>query len=186
MKLKEQVKELMLPLSEYALVDQEATVVEALRSLEQSQKKLPAGKYLHRAVLVRDKQGRIVGKLGHYAVLRALLLKEDRLFADPRLHRAGVSDDMLEISRSRLNVLQENLNLYCERVSNAKVRDIMDTFTLQIDENAPILEAIKMFVDKQTLSLLVTRNREIVGILRISDLFDEIAGFMKCGDESKN
>jgi hypothetical protein len=47
--------------------------------------------------------------------------------------------------------------------------------TESIDENALLTEAIHRIVLWQTLSILVTRGGEVVGILRLSDLFDEIS-----------
>ena len=38
------VKDLMLSLSEYAVVDEDATILDALRALAESQAKVPAGK----------------------------------------------------------------------------------------------------------------------------------------------
>ena len=66
------VKDLMLSLSEYAVVDEDATILDALRALAASQAKVPPGKQPHRAILVRDRRGEIVGKLHHFAFLRAL------------------------------------------------------------------------------------------------------------------
>ena len=47
--------------------------------------------------------------------------------------------------------------------------------TVSIDEGAGLPEAISMFLSQQTLSLLVRRGSRSVGILRLSDLFDELS-----------
>ena len=67
------VADIMVPLEEYAVVDEDATVVDALRALQSSQEKLEVGRAPHRAILVRDRNGVIVGKLHHFAFLRALV-----------------------------------------------------------------------------------------------------------------
>ena len=51
--------------------------------------------------------------------------------------------------------------------------------TASIDESASLAEAAAVFVERQTLSLLVTRGGQTVGILRLSDLFDELARQIK-------
>ena len=55
----------------------------------------------------------------------------------------------------------------------------MRPVTESIDENASLCEAIHKIVILQTLSILVKRGREVIGLLRLSDLFDEIARQMK-------
>ena len=67
------VKDLMLALSEYAVVDESATVLDALRTLQRSQDRLPPDRQPHRAVLVRNERGEIIEKLHHFAFLRALV-----------------------------------------------------------------------------------------------------------------
>ena len=59
------VRDLMVPLEEYATVPEEATLFEAVMALEQAQERLDRNryKYLHRAVLVYDKNKKIVGKI---------------------------------------------------------------------------------------------------------------------------
>ena len=68
------VKHLMVPLDEYATVSEEATLFEAVVALEKAQEKLDRTrfKYLHRAILVYDKNNNIVGKISQLDVLRAL------------------------------------------------------------------------------------------------------------------
>ena len=67
------VRDLALSLDEYAVVPPEATLLEALDALDAAQEKVPEGHYPHRVVLVRDGGGKILGKLGHFAFLRALV-----------------------------------------------------------------------------------------------------------------
>ena len=66
------VKDLMVPLAEYATVSEEATLYDAVLALEKAQEAFDPKKQRHRAVLVFDKKNRIVGKLGQPDILRAL------------------------------------------------------------------------------------------------------------------
>lgn len=51
------VKDLMVPLDNYAVVPEDATLLDAIAALEKSQKNLPTGRQPHRAVLVVDAGG---------------------------------------------------------------------------------------------------------------------------------
>lgn len=101
---KRRVKDLMVPLHEYAVVEEHATLLEALRALEAAQENLPAGRHLHRALLVR-RGGEIVGRLGHLAFLEALLRHGEAMFHNPLIDAAGVSDELVRTSIGHLRAL---------------------------------------------------------------------------------
>jgi CBS domain-containing protein len=177
-----QVKDIMLALSEYAVVDEDATILDALHALDASQARLPAGRQPHRAILVRDARGQIVGKLHHFAFLRALR-PERRTVADRgMLDRAGVGDDLRDRSMRTLDLLAGDLVDVCARARSVAVRDVYTSATVSIDEGASLFDAMAEFLAHQTLSLLVRRGGQTVGILRLSDLFDELARQIKAGE----
>lgn len=67
-----QLIDVMVPLSEYATVDEGATLVEAVQALEKAQEAFDRNRYHHRAVLVLDGQKNVVGKLSQLDILGAL------------------------------------------------------------------------------------------------------------------
>ena len=176
------VKDLMLSLSEYAVVDERATILEALEALEASQAQLPAGRQPHRAILVRRREGAIVGKLHYHACLRALVSERKVMVEQNLLDRAGVGDDLRDQSMRMLDLLTGDLINVCERARHVVVRDVCTPVAQSISEDASLFDAIAEFLAHQTLSLLVRRGTTTVGILRLSDLFDELARQIKAGD----
>jgi CBS domain-containing protein len=173
------VKDLTLSLSEYAVVDEDATILDALRALDESQAALPAGRQPHRAVLVRDRRGAIVGKLHHFAFLRSLMVERRAAPDGAMLDRAGVGDDLLRASMQTLGLLTGDLVDVCVRARSVAVRDVCSPTTAGIDADASLADAATAFVTQQTLSLLVQRGGRTIGILRLSDLFDEVARQIK-------
>ena len=91
------VKDLMLSLDEYATIYQGSTIQEALTALTESQLGLTDDRHFHRAVLVLDESGKVVGKLSHWAILRSLEPK----YLD--------NDDVLSLSRTGLTALTKTL-----------------------------------------------------------------------------
>ena len=168
------VKDIMIPIDEYAVVPMTATILEALNELKRSQKKLTPGRFLHRAVLVRNDKGGIVGKIGHLAFLKALEPKYDKLGKIKNLSRAGLTPDFLSSMATDLNLWQGDLKERCKMVRTVKVTQIMHPVTEQIDLNASLSSAIHRIVLWQTLSILVTDEDRVVGILRLSDLFEAV------------
>ncbi len=175
------VKDITLPLSAYAVVDEDATVVDALQVLRESTARLPPGVQPHRAVLVRNRRGEIVGKVHYFAFLRALVPERKSLNNLNILERAGVDDAMRDSSMRLLDLFTGDLVNICERARNVAVRDIF-TSAAGIQEDAALSDAVAAFLSHQTLSLLVRRGQETVGILRLADLFDELSRQILAGE----
>ena len=71
------------------------------------------------------------------------------------------------------NLWKDDLNNICRRVSKKKVKDVMykPTKGEMINVNAAMGEAMHSFVIGHHQSLLVTKQSQIVGILRLTDMF---------------
>ncbi|MFH2056955.1 MAG: CBS domain-containing protein [bacterium] len=174
-----QVKDLMVPLDDYALLRGEATLLDAVKALEAAQTKLPAGRQPHRAVLVTDAAGKVVGKVGQLAFLKALEPKYDLNSDRSQLEAAGVGAAMFDSMREHARLFQIDLEQLCERARFVKLKEVMRPISESIDETATLAEAIHLLTAEQTLSLLVTRDRVVVGVLRLSDVFEAVSEQMK-------
>ena len=177
------VKDLMVPLEEYALVSQEATLYEAVLALEKAQEELDRTRYhyLHRAILVFDQNQKIVGKISQLDILTALEPKYKEMGEPRSLSKAGFSPDFLKSMMEQYSLLTEPLTDVCGKAANAKVKEFMETPSKgeYVDEGVSLREAIHQFVMGHHQSLLVTSNDQIIGILRLTDVFKEIFQTMK-------
>ncbi len=177
------VKDVMLPLSEYAVVSEDATLREALEALNEAQQGLPAGREPHRAVLVVDRNRKIVGKAGQLTFLKALEPKSSVLGDLNTLTNAGVTSESVSSMIDNIEFWQDSISANCQRAASMKIKHFMIPTTESIDENAPLIKAIHKIVLWQTLSVLVTSRGEVIGILRLSDLFTEIAASIQAADD---
>jgi hypothetical protein len=66
------VKDFMVPISEYATVVVGTSLIDAVKALEKAQETYTTSKYQHRAIIVLDKEGRIVGKISQLRALKAI------------------------------------------------------------------------------------------------------------------
>jgi len=173
------VKDIMLPLSDYPVVSKDATILDALIAMDEAQQKLPPDRQPHRAVLVTDESGKIVGKLGHLGFLKILEPKLGSNKEREKLSRAGVSDDLVDVLLDRTRFWQNDVELLCKGMGKRKVSDAMQAVDEIIDENTSIIEAVHKMLQWQSLSILVTRRGQVVGILRLSDLFTTFADCIK-------
>jgi CBS domain-containing protein len=172
------VKDLMIPLDEYATVSQEATLYEAVLALEKAQEELDRTRYhyLHRAVLVFDENRKIVGKISQLDILSALEPKYGEMGGSRSLSRAGFSPNFLKSMMEQYSLLNEPLREVCRKAANLKVKGFMYTPSAgeYLAEDASFREAIHKLVMGNHQSLLVTRGGEIIGILRLTDVFKEV------------
>jgi CBS domain-containing protein len=175
MEAQKYVIDVMLPLEEYAVVSENDTLYDAFIALDQAQLKLPKGRQKHRAVLVKDKNDQIVGKLGHLGFLKALEPGYKDLGQLDIVSKAGLTKEFITSMMKNFELLQDDLPEILKKTKSIKIKDVMRPMTEQVDVNDTINEAIHKIIMWQVLSCLVTKGGKVVGILRISDLFDEVS-----------
>jgi CBS domain-containing protein len=173
------VKDIMIPLEEYALVDEDATMVDALHALEKSQDRVPEGRHPHRAVLVKAKDGSIIGKLGHHAFLAGLEPHYSFMDNASGLSRSGHSKAYLQSIMEHVSLWKQDFNSYVRRAMTTKVGEVMHPVAEHVQVDDPIGEAIHKLIAHQSLSLVVLEADRPVGILRLSDLFSVVAKIIK-------
>jgi CBS domain-containing protein len=177
------VKDLMVPLEEYATVSEEATLYEAVMALEKAHEKMDLSrfKYLHRAIVVLDKDNKVLGKISQLDALRALEPKYGEMGDTGKISRAGFSPQFLKSMMERYSIFSDPLQDICSKAAKLKVKDFMYTPVEGefIEESTHLGEAIHQLVMGHHQSLLVTRGEQIVGILRLTDVFREVFETMK-------
>ena len=175
------VKELMVPLSEYATVPEGSTLFEAVLALEKAQEEFDHTKYKHRGVLILNKKKRVIGKLGQLDVLRALEPKEEDANEINELSQLGFSSNFVRKLRTQRRMTAAPLKDLCSQASKLKVEDFMQTPSEGefIEQEASLEMAVMQLVTGHHISLLVTRNQKIIGILRMTDAFAAVFHTMK-------
>jgi CBS domain-containing protein len=175
------VKELMVPIKKYATVSRDATLREAILALEKAQMALDPSRHKHRAVLVLDESGKVVSKITMKHILIALEPNYGKVEGTGVLERSGYSPDLIRSMLENNALWTEPLQFFRERAAKLKVGDLIHPPSEDeyIDENATLGEAIHQMIVNPYLSLLVTRGDEVLGILRLSDVFIKICDVIK-------
>jgi len=177
------VKELTVSLEAYATVSREATLRDAVVALEKAQMTLDPSRHKHRAVLVLDEGGKVVSKITMKNILVALEPNYGKVEGMGVLERSGYSPDLIQDMLANTALWAEPLQFFCERAASLKVGDFIQAPSEDeyIDENATLAEATHQMIMQPYHSLLVTRSDEVVGILRLSDVFTKICDLVKGG-----
>jgi CBS domain-containing protein len=176
------VKDMMVPLESYATVSEDAILADAVLALEKAQHDFDQKKYKHRAILVYDNKGKIVGKLSQFDILKALEPRYESVRDFREL------DDQFGIDAGHIRKLIDELGLLknpaldvCRKAAELKVKNIMHKLSEgeYVQESASLSEAIVQLLVGHHQSLLVVRGRDIVGIIRLTDVFTKITDMIK-------
>ncbi|MBW2207876.1 MAG: CBS domain-containing protein [Deltaproteobacteria bacterium] len=175
------VRDLMVPVEAYATVSQDATLNEAVLALETAQLALDPSRHKHRAILVLDDNGKVVGKIVMKNILIALEPNYGKMEGMGVLERSGYSPELIKSMLEDKALWTQPLEFVCARATTLKVRDFVEAPSEDeyIDENATLGEAIHQLVVCPYHSLLVTSGDEVGGILRLSDVFTKVCDAIK-------
>jgi CBS domain-containing protein len=176
------VKDLMVPLADYATVPEDATLYEAVIALEAAQQNIKQGQDKHRAVLVLNNEKKVIGKLSQIDILRGLEPKYDHIGNLRESSRYGFSAEFIRSMVHQYDLWRKPLDDICKKAANIKVSDIMYTPKSGEYVNATdsLNHAIHQLVMGHHQSLLVTdAGGAIVGILKLTDVFKVIGDRMK-------
>jgi CBS domain-containing protein len=175
------VKDLMVPLDQYVCVSEDETIFEAVVELEQAQEKYMSKGYPHRAVLVCDKSGKVVGKLAQLDVLRALEPRYSELTDLKKVSGFGLSSEFMKSMMDRYELWKAPLEDLCRKAAQVQLEAIVSA-PLEgelIDQDQTLDQAVHQMIMGHHQSLLVTSGESIVGILRLTDVFKEVSDRIK-------
>jgi CBS domain-containing protein len=178
------VKDLMVSLSDYATVSEDATLYDAIIALEEAQNKFDKSRYRHRAILIYDKNRHITGKVSQNDILRALEPKYDEIGNRRGIAHYGFSKKLLKTLREQFSLFDKPMEEICKKTAVLKVKNIMYTPTEgeYVNANDSLDIAIHRLVMGHHQALLVTKDgdiKNIVGILRKTDVFMEVCEAIK-------
>lgn len=167
------VRDLMVPKEAYATVSADGSIQDVVLTLREARTegklKDPEG-YQDRAVLVMW-QSHIIGKLTMLDVIRGL----------GHLGRGKSSGSKLgpiiESMTNEFAIKQKSLARLVKDASKRTVRDLLRPYGKKetIDVDASLDTALHQFITSELRSLLVTSDEEIVGILRLSDVYEHVS-----------
>jgi CBS domain-containing protein len=178
------VKDLMVRISEYASIHKNANIKEAIRSIESETNYYNKGPYRHHSLIVIDDNNDVVGLLSQIDIIRALEPRYNMLGDERWFSRSGLSREVLNTLFDSYKLWEQPLEMMYKAMGEMKVEDFMQETTEGefVSENDSIYDACHRVIMGRHRSLLVTRNRKIVGILRLTDLFNSLCDIMTAYD----
>lgn len=175
-----QVKDLMIPIEDYATINEDATIAEAIQALENADRRHGEKPYRHQSLVVIDANRHVVGRLSQVDIMHAMEPRYSELGDARWIGRSVLSREVLKTLREKFELWEQPLEELCRIVQQVKVHDFMQIPTEGefVKETDTMNVAMHRIVMGRHHSLLVTRGREIVGILRSTDLFNTLYDMM--------
>lgn len=182
------LKELMVPAEDYASVGLDASILDGIIALKEAQQREfqdDPTRHRDRAVLVTDSHGEVVGKLSMWSIISCLEQGLNRVRSGSASSkvaaRAGTARAVVEDIVGSSHLWRSRLRTIADDSADLKVRDLMHEPRTKelIDENRSLETAIHQLSAGHFMSLLVTRDNRIVGVLRLVDVFEVVSGMIR-------
>lgn len=170
------VKDLMVPISDYATVHEDASMAEAIRAIENVKKRYGDAPYRHQSLVVIDSNQHVVGRLSQVDMMHALEPGYSKIDESSWIGRSGLSRKMLAEIREQYQLWEQPVEVMCQGICKSRVKDFMQKPTEGefVSETDTLNIAAHRIVMGRHHSLLVTRDSVIVGVLRSTDLFNAL------------
>ena len=181
------VKDIMSHISEYEKIDLEERLCNALSILRKIYEKIQNGgnNAYHKTLLVTDTSGKIVGKLSVFDLIRGLVPEHAKAPEHSRAYYSMISSRALEVVeevgevQERFKWLHTTFMDLVKQETEKKVKDVMSAVHPLLHEDDRINKAIYVMFKENIRQPLVTRGKEIIGVVSMMDIFPvlmEIAG----------
>ncbi len=175
------VRDLMVSATKCGRIHQDVTIGAAILMLDHGHNGPFAGGELlnHAALLVLNKDNLVVGKFSPTEIVRNMdPIYHSQQGAETIAHTAGsgLTPALLKSLTQNSPLRCESFEQICRNVLNLKVKDcmVLPQRNQCVLESDRLEEAIHKLATGAHQSLLVTSEERIVGILRLSDVFQQL------------
>jgi CBS domain-containing protein len=173
MPLTRKVREITIPLSEYAVTRIDHTLKQAVPALRRLYCQVEDGKCTeagHRTILVLDQAGALVGVLDFRSILK-VLIPEVAGGLTARLAALEVSIAFAQAGATELDEANASFRARVIKNADTKVRDVMLKVRGTISADADIVEALRLLLSNRITMIPVYDGEQLIGVVRDSDLF---------------
>lgn len=177
MPITKKVRDLLVPVNEYATTTVDSSLREAIPKLRRLYCQVEEGKCTqagHRNILVLDDQGELAGILSFRTILQ-VLIPEVAGGLTAKLEALGITIAFAQADLPDLDESRASFRARVIRNAETKVRDVMLKVRGTINADTDLMDALKLMYQNRITVLPVYEDRKLIGVLRESDLFLSVA-----------
>ncbi|MBA3029762.1 MAG: response regulator [Desulfobacteraceae bacterium] len=165
--------DIMIRVEDYTKISIDTTILEAIHELKKTFEGLVASSRFmetgHRSILVFNHSGKLAGTLSIVDLIAAI---RPAYLSAPKPSMA----DSIQYSPMFWSGLFTRRAL---AMGSRKVSEIMSESPLRVDHNSNLMEVADLMFREKARRVIVTKNNEIVGILREQEMFFEISNILE-------
>jgi len=180
MPITKKARDLLVPISEYAVTTVDKPLKEAVPALRKLYCQVEDGKCTeagHRTILVLDHAGNLVGILDFKSILK-VLIPEIAGGLTAKLEALGVSIAFAQAGTADLDEARLSFRARVLKNAETQVGEIMLKIRGTIQADADLMEALKLIYTNKITVLPVYDDDRLIGVLRDSDLFLTVADIL--------
>lgn len=174
------VRDILVPVNEYATTRVDSTLREAVPALRRLYCQVEEGRCTqagHRNILVLNDADELVGILSFRSILH-VLIPEITGGLTAKLEALGVSIAFAQADSANLDEARATFRARVIRNSDTKVRDVMLKVRGTVDADADLMDALKLMYKNKITVLPAYEGSKLVGVVRESDLFLLVADIL--------
>jgi CBS domain-containing protein len=156
------VKDLMIPLEDYPHIPYWFSLRQAMAIIREASIKFE-GSFEPRAVLVFDEKYQLMGMLTLRDIIKGL---------EPRFLK---ETNLVKMDPSLTVLLGDLLGPNLKEASQRPVSEVMSPIQATVDGDAPVVKALYLMIKENVGLMPVIQDNKVAGMIRLSDLFGEIA-----------
>jgi predicted transcriptional regulator len=169
---KVRVSAIMIPIDRYPSVEPDCSLKDAIAVMKAAQLEIDGRKSLPRVLLVIDRdKDMLLGVVRRRDIMRGL--EPPSLVSEPLDYRKKLFDVTVDPNLSEMAF--DKVVHGIQEQSRRPVREIMRPIKATIDANDHIIKAVYEMVSGSLTLLPVLADRELVGVLRTVEAFEELA-----------
>jgi len=181
MPLKRKVRDIMVPLADYAKTGPNKRLKDAVLEMRKIYCEVETGECTeagHRTGLVLDDNDKLIGIIDFRSILKTLIPELAGGLGE-KLSALGVSIAFAEADAADLDESQAGFVERVHKFSETKVKDMMLKIRGKgIQADARLIDALRSIYRLQVTVMPVYDDKQLVGVVRDSDLFLAIASIL--------
>lgn len=169
------VRDIMIPLDRYPHLNESAFIEEAIAAFK-NWPDVPGG-FCHSKVLVVNDKHQLVGTVSRLDIMRGLA---PHLFATNRSEQFEGKDAEYP---NLVFLMDEKIFSECGENRQTPIKECAQEIDFSLPADTPILKAIVMISNRKDFNVPVSDNGNIVGVLRLADIFNNMCNtYCKIGE----
>lgn len=177
--MRRSVKEVMTPVGNLAVVDENSSLFEAILAIGAVRKENPAYGLRCPAALVSAENGQITGYLDFRGMLKSLEPRYGEI-AETVMEK-GFSPEWIESELRKYGLWADALEDICKKAGEITVKTLVNVPTKEqvLDANASLNEAVFQMVLTGNDYLFIKSGEKLTGVISLSDMVTHVCDAIK-------